>query len=232
MINKFFGGKVIRTPHSADMYFDREAMCRTLGIKEPALDKRLSKFKYESAKGLRFDGVRGIRAVWCKYGLDVLIGLVFSSSTPEERQRERYARIIDFVTGHINNLCFDGFANLTGWSLPIEQRRAIMAHVCGVDHYLDIPLDRIEVGADYHGSLLRNYHCTPENLAIPEVWITRQESTKIRAIDLAIYLISEHLAVNKSTDELLHSYGIETKMGVYTDDDFSNVVEQITSLMV
>lgn len=233
MIKRFFGGDIIRSPHSADMYFDREALCRITGVPPQTLDKMITRLKYESAKGLIFDGDIGARTLWAKYGIDALIGLVMSASSKSQKEQERFAQIIDFVSSHINNLCFDEFASLRGWLLPIRCRRAIMAHVCGINRYIDIPLKRIRVGAPYQGSYLRGgYHCTPENLAIPEAWISRADSTAVRALDLAVHLIHTYLLTDKGVEEILESLGIDPARGDYTDDDAKSLVEDLRQLML
>ena len=233
MIKKFFGGDIIRSPHSADMFFDREALCRILGVKPRNMDKMLRRLKYKSAKGLIFDGDVGARTLWAKYGLDTLVGLAMSASSEKQREQERFAQIIDFITAQINNLCFDEFASLRGWCLPLQCRRAIMAHVCGVEHYRDIPLKRIKVGAPYQGSYLRGgYHCTPENLAIPEAWISRGDSTAIRALDLAVHLLHTYLLTDKPVEDILLSLGIDPERGDYTDEDRDTLIDDLRRLML
>lgn len=232
MIKKFFGGEIIRSPHSADMYFDRKAIYNILGINEDDLRRLLDRLKYESVKGLIFDGDRAKRTLWHKYGIDTLLALTLASTSKNVRQKERFAQLIDFCTKHINNLCYDEFTSLRGWCLPPATRRAIMAHVCDVPNYLDIPLSRIEVNATYYGSLLRNIAVTAENLAIPEAWITRSESTSIRAIDLSIFLMVKYLVTDKTPDELLLDFGIDVSRGIYEDAEKLSMVEKIREIMV
>jgi len=231
MIKKFFGADIIRSPHSADMFFNREAMCRALDLLPVTLDGQLKAMGYEQATGLIFDGEPNARALRAKYGLDALLGLVFSAKTKTRRHKERYTLIADFVKGHVNAICYDGFSSLTGWRLSEECRRAITAHICGVEFCGQLPEARIRPGEDYHGSLLRNYHCSPENLSIPEVWVTRAESTKIRAIDLAVYLLCENL-VDLTTTELLLQLGVNPARGIYTEEQRQQVVENLAKLVL
>ena len=232
MIKKFFGADVIRSPHSADMFFDRAALSRALGVGVNTLDKQLRAMQYDKATGLIFDGAEGARQGWAKYGLDVLIGLSLGARNKSTRQRERYALMIEFFRRHINDLCYDEFASLRGWLLPLDHRQAIMAYVCDVNRYIDIPLKRLRVGAPYHGSMLRNYHTTPRNLSAPEAWITRGESTRVRAIDLAVGLLCEHLNDEREPAELLALIGIDIERGQYTEDDKAHLVESLTQLVL
>ena len=233
MINKFFGGDIIRSPHSADMFFDREALCRILGVTPQSLDNVIRRLKYDSAKGLIFDGDVGARTLWAKYGIDTLLGLVMSSASKNMRERERFTQVVDFVSNHINNICFDEFASLRGWHLPLRCRRAIMAHHCEVDRYIDIPLKRIVVGAPYQGSYLRGgYHCSPENLAIPEAWISRSDSTSIRALDLAVHLLHTYLLTDKPVEDILLSLDIDPERGDYTDEDNETLINDLRRLML
>lgn len=232
MIKRFFGAEIVRTSQSAEMFFARKSISAMLGLTEKVIEKRLSKLKYERLKGLRYDNQYKGRKHFYKYGLDAVLSIIFTLPVGDSRRDERASEIVDFITSHIGNLCFDEFTSLQGYYLPIQARRAIMAHVCGVDNYKGIVLARFAPTAPYKGSMLRNRHCTPKSLSKPEVYITRAEVTKIKAIDLSVYLLCKYL-VNTPEIELLSKLGINYEAGLdYTDEEKSNLIAHIENSML
>lgn len=231
MLKRFFNAEIIRTPQSAEMFFTRKSISLMLGVSQKMIEKRLSRLKYESLKGLRYDGqYKGQRHLY-KYGLDAILSLIFTLHADDQRRLERYQGIIDFITSHISNLCFDGFTSLQGYYLPIDCRRALISHVCAVE-YTNIVLTRFDPNAPYKGSMLRNLHCTPELLSQPEVYITRDEVTQIKAVDLAVHLLCTHL-VDMPPQSLLEQFGVNiTKGQDYTEQEKLNLIAYIKQTML
>lgn len=231
MLNRFFNAEIIRTSQSSEMYFTRKSIAQMLGLTEKTVEKRLDKLKYESLKGLKYDKKYTGRKHFFKYGLDAVLSLVFTLKADDHNRLERYAEIIDFITSHIGNLCLDEFTSLRGYYLPIECRRAVIAHVCGVDKYTDIVLARFAPDIPYKGSMLRDRHCTPRLLIQPEVYVTREEVTKVKAIDLAVYLLCKHL-VDTSPAALLVHFGIDSARGQdFSEEEKTKVLEYIESVL-
>ena len=187
MINCFFGAEIVRSEHSAQMFFSRKEITRMLGISEKQIEGRLNRLKYPHIRGLRWGRLHHF-----KYGLDAVLALLFSASTHSERQTKRFRELSNFICTHIGNICFDGFSSMRGYHLPLQYRRAIMAHVCNVDTYTDIVTARFNNSLPDKGTLLKKSQCTLDLLIQPESYITRKEITHIKAIDLAVYLLAAH----------------------------------------
>jgi hypothetical protein len=232
MLKRFFSAEIIRTPQSAEMYFTRKSISSMLGMTEKTIERRLSRLKYESLKGLRYDGKYKGRKHFFKYGLDAVLALIFTLPADDERRVIRYAQLVDFITAHISNLCFDEFTSLKGYHLPLDCRRAVIAHVCGVEKYTDLVLARFDPAAPYKGTMLRNLHCTPELLSQPEVYVTRTEVTRVKAVDLAVHLLCTHL-VDTPAPVLLAQLGIDTSRGVdYTEQEKLNLIAHISGAVL
>lgn len=232
MLKRFFNAEIIRTSQSAEMYFTRKSISTMLGLTEKTIEMRLKRLKYESLKGLRYDGKYAGRKHFYKYGLDAVLAMIFTLRADDHRRVERYAEIVDFITSHISNLCFDGFTSLQGYYLPLECRRAILAHVCGVEKYTDIVTARFDPAASYKGSMLRNLHCTSDLLSQPEVYVTRSEVTRVKALDLAVHLLCTYL-VDMPAADLLAQLGIDTARGApYTEQDKLNLIAHIEQAML
>jgi|11_taG_2_1085331.scaffolds.fasta_scaffold05202_4 hypothetical protein len=217
MLKRFFSAEIVRTAQSSEMFFTRKSISLMLGMTDKAVERRLSRLKYKYATGLKYDGAYEGRKHFFKYGLDAVLALIFTVPADDSRRADRYTAIIDFITAHMGNLCLDGFSSLKGYYLDLQCRRAIIAHVCGVDSYTDIVHARFNARAPYKGTMLRDRHCTPALLIQPEVYITRAEVTEIKAVDLAVHLLCKH-CVDTSPAELLLSLGIDTARGAdYTE---------------
>lgn len=231
MLNRFFNAEIIRTSQSSEMYFTRKSIAQMLGLTDKTVETRLEKLRYKSLKGLRYDHKYTGRKHFFKFGLDAVISLIFTLKADDHNRLERYAEIIDFITSHIGNLCFDEFTSLRGYYLPIDCRRAIIAHVCGVDKYTDIVSARFDPNAPYKGSMLRNRHCTPRLLVQPEVYVTREEVTKIKGIDLAVHLLCTHLVATPAP-VLLAQLGIDAERGLdFSDEEKTKMLEYIGSVL-
>lgn len=232
MLKRFFSAEIIRTPQSSEMYFTRKSISAMLGMTEKTIENRLKRLKYESLKGLRYDGKYKGRKHFFKYGLDAVLALIFTLRADDERRVERHAQIVDFITSHISNLCLDEFTSLKGYNLSLDCRRAILAHVCGVECYTDIVAARFDPDAPYKGSMLRNLHCTPELLSQPEVYVTRAEVTRVKAVDLAVHLLCTHL-VDIPAPVLLTQLGIDTARGAdYTEQEKINLIAHINGAVL
>lgn len=232
MLKRFFSAEIIRTSQSAEMYFTRKSISAMLGMTEKTIERRLTRLKYASLKGLRYDGKYKGQRHFFKYGLDAVLALIFTLKADDNRRVERYAQLVDFITSQISNLCYDGFTSLQGYYLPLQCRRSIIAHVCNADKYTDIVLARFDVNAPYKGSMLRNLHCTPELLSQPEVYITREEVTRIKAIDLAVHLLCTHL-VDIPANDVLAFVGIDISRGAdYTESEKINLIAYINDVML
>ena len=231
MLKRFFGAEIIRTPQSAEMFFTRKSISTALGIPEKTIACRLSRLRYSSLKGLRYDGVHKGRKFYYKYVLDAFLSLILTIPTTSSSRTERHAQVIDFICTHISNLAFDGFTTLQGFYLPIEYRRAIMAYVCNVPTYRDIVPARFDADVAYMGTMLRNRHITAELLSQPEVYITRAEVTKIKGLDLAIYLLSTY--TDASLNALMDLLSISMAAGDdYTEEEKNHLVEEMTQYVV
>lgn len=231
MLKRFFSAEIVRTAQSAEMFFTRKSISAMLGISEKAVEHRLSRLKYERVTGLKYDGQYEGRKHFFKYGLDAVLALIFTVKADDTRRVERYQQIVDFLCSHMGNLCFDEFTSLKGYHLPLECRRAIIAHVCGVEQYTDLVLARFDPAAPYKGTMLRDRHCTPDLLAQPEVYITRAEVTRVKGIDLAVHLLCTHL-VEITPAALLLALGVDIKRGAdYTEDEKLRLITHIKGVL-
>lgn len=158
------------------------------------------------------------------FDLDFALAACFSMShEPARKMRDQVVYIL-------NNLFFDGFVSTKNYHLDVELRRAITAHVCGVDHYYDIVKTRWDSTDQCAGTALAPVEVTPEKLATPDYYLERSEVTAIKAIDLALHLLVEYCTDDaddkvSALNELLDIIGVDRSAGV--DDAKNNPSETL-----
>lgn len=154
------------------------------------------------------------------HDLDYLMAALYSASTEDTR------KVRDWIAYQINSLCFDGFTTLTPYSLPKETRLALTALVCGVPHYLDIVRERYD-GTDLARGLNKApIHVTFEDMLVPDNYLKRDEISQIKALDLAITLLTRYVLKDEAQQaELYKLIGIDNSMGKVEDTHLQELTE-------
>jgi hypothetical protein len=156
------------------------------------------------------------------FDLDFALAACFAMS-------HKPARVMrDQVIYILNTLFHDGFVSIKNYHLEADVRRAITAHVCGVDHYLDIVTDRWDIYDQCRGTGLSPAEVTLEKLCIPDYYMDRGEITKVKAIDLALHLILTHCyreedSYDSALEQLLGIIGVQLEAGTVTQEQQSNL---------
>lgn len=145
------------------------------------------------------------------FDMDYLLSAAFSLPTKEARS------LRDWIVYALNGLAYDGFTSLRNYHTPIETRRALTAYVCGADNYLDIVKRRWSPAEFTRGTTLAPAEVTVDKLCIPDYYIDRAEVTRIKGLDLALYLLCEH--GNLDIDTVCSILGVSISAGSYTEED-------------
>jgi len=145
------------------------------------------------------------------FDMDYLLSAAFSLPTKEARS------LRDWIVYTLNGLAYDGFTSLHNYHTPIEVRRALTAYVCGADNYLEIIERRWNPAEFTRGTTLAPAEVTIDNLCIPDYYIDREEVTRIKGLDLAIYLLCEY--GNLDIEQICSIIGVSLSAGSYTDKD-------------
>lgn len=232
MIRSFFSIPFLRIGQSSRMWFTPEDIADVLGLSKQAVKKTAQKKGFDIARLHQYksryfksDGapLDNKLARHDRFGLDLLMHLIYKHNS------EVGIDIRDWMTAQISNLCLDGFTSLYNYNLDIVYRRAIASYVCESDSYTDIVKDR-------YGKKLRKrgMECfaekkwTIEDLANPDYYVNRVEITTVRALDLAIHLLSVYLPVPKTHEEIFVLLGLDVKKGSYTDTQKENLIQWLS----
>ena len=222
MIEKFFGTDVYRVSNLSDMFFTIRGMAHILKVHEKTVRRMIEQCNearvLELPRGGHGQPNKSLRNI---YTTKTVLSLLFA--THYEFTSEKNTKIREWISSIINNLCFDEFISLYGYRLGEEQRRRITTYVCGYDRYKEIVFNRFSFKADYCNSVLRGSRYTRlEYMRKPDAYIDRLEVMRIKAIDLAVYHLSEY--TNQDPDELLCYLGMPAQMGEHTDKDEKEVL--------
>lgn len=155
------------------------------------------------------------------FDMDYLLSAAFSLPTKEARA------LRDWVVYALNGLAYDGFTSLRNYHTPIEVRRALTAYVCGADSYLDIVKRRWNPAAFTRGTTLAPAEVTVDKLCVPDYYIDRAEVTRIKGLDLAIYLLCEYSSLDIA--QVCSIIGVSLSAGSYTDEDAAALRAWVTS---
>ena len=149
------------------------------------------------------------------FDIDYLLSAAFSLPTREARA------LRDRVVYALNGLAYDGFTSLRNYHTPIEVRRALTAYVCGAESYLDIVKRRWSPADFTRGTTLAPAEVTVDKLCIPDYYIDRAEVTRIKGLDLAIYLLCEYSILD--IPQICSIMGVNLSAGNYTDEDAASL---------
>ena len=149
------------------------------------------------------------------FDIDYLLSAAFSLPTREARA------LRDRVVYALNGLAYDGFTSLRNYHTPIEVRRALTAYVCGAESYLDIVKRRWSPAEFTRGTTLAPAEVTVDKLCIPDYYIDRAEVTRIKGLDLAIYLLCEYSSLD--IPQVCSIMGVSLSAGDYTDEDAASL---------
>jgi hypothetical protein len=150
------------------------------------------------------------------FDLDFALASAFTTTNTKAREMR------DRITYYLNNLFYDGFVSLKNYHLDLKTRRAITAYVCGVDHYLDIVKDRWDSTDPCRGARISFAEVTLDRLVNPDYYLDRDEVTKIKAIDLALYLLDKNSSTSVYGD-ILDIMQVQREAGVITDEQNSDI---------
>ena len=149
------------------------------------------------------------------FDMDYLISAAFSLPTGEARAFR------DWIVYALNGLAYDGFTTLRNYHTAIEIRRALTAYVCGAESYLDIVKRRWTPAEFTRGTTLAPAEVTIDKLCIPDYYIDRAEVTKIKGLDLAIYLLCEYSSLD--IEQICSIIGVSLSAGIYTEEDAASL---------
>ncbi len=225
---KFLDIPAIRVANSSRLWFTNSDIAQRLAIGADALKTRMVGSEagaYRRLK-LRKDIVWSSASpdLVARYGdklhehlsaglfdMDYLLSAAFSLPTREAKSFR------DWIVYVLNGLAYDGFTSLRNYHTPIETRRALTAYVCGADTYIDIVKRRWNPAEFTRGTTLAPAEVTIDKLCIPDYYIDRAEVTRIKALDLAISLLTEYTSL--AIDEICSIIGISASAGSYTPTD-------------
>jgi hypothetical protein len=149
------------------------------------------------------------------FDMDYLLSAAFSLPTKEARS------LRDWIVYALNGLAYDGFTSLRNYHTSIETRRALTAYVCGADNYLDIVRRRWNPAEFTRGTTLAPAEVTVDKLCIPDYYIDRAEVTRIKGLDLAIYLLSEYGSLDSNS--VCDILDVKLSAGSYTEEDAASL---------
>jgi len=233
MIRSFFDIPFLRIGQSSRMWFTPSDIASVLRLSKQSVKKTATHKKFDvarlhqyDAEFLKSDGkiIDNREVRHDRFGLDLLMYLVYKNNPVGGED------IRAWITTQISNLCLDGFTSLYNYNLDIIHRRALASYVCGASNYIDIVRDR-------YGRALRRrgMECYPgsdwelEDLANPDYYVSRVEITVIRAIDLAIHLLSIYHPVERTHDELFVLLGFDKERGTYLPAHVEDLIQWLES---
>lgn len=229
---KFLGIPAIRVANSSRLWFSNSDIAERLAIGTDALKARMIGSEAGAYRRLKLRK----DIAWTsaspdlieRYGdklhahlsaglfdMDYLLSAAFSLPTKEARA------LRDWIVYTLNSLAYDGFTSLHNYHTPIDVRRALTAYVCGAESYLDIVKRRWTPTDFTRGTTLAPAEVTVDKLCIPDYYIDRAEVTKIKGLDLAIYLICEYTSLDM--EQVCSIIGVSLSAGSYTDEDAASL---------
>lgn len=223
MLKDFFGIPVHRFGDLSQMFFTQKDLSYFLGMDKEVLNILLHQLKYSRAVGLpRSTKGRPRKEVANVFTLEVLLGCMLN----RKKKTADLEKVVHWVCDIINNLAYDGFVSLYGFRTDLQTRRAIISYITKVP-YSSIPLIRFDVeDVRYWGTIYRNQvkRHSPR-LYNPDSYITRSEVTKVKALDLSVYLVSKF--ADREQGEVLEFLGVDQNKGLFSDVHKAYIKEYI-----
>lgn len=229
---KFLDIPAIRVANSSRIWFTNEDIAKRLAIGADALKARMIGSEAGAYRRLKLrKDIAWTSAspdLVARYGdklhehltaglfdMDYLLSAAFTLPTQEART------LRDWIVYALNGLAYDGFTTLRNYHTPIEIRRALTAHVCGAESYLDIVKRRWNPAEFTRGTTLAPAEVTIDKLCIPDYYIDRAEVTRIKGLDLAIYLLCEYSSLD--IEQICSIIGVSLPAGTYTEEDAASL---------
>lgn len=227
MLTKFFGANVYRVDNLSDMFLPVKELAKILNVKDRTIRRMIEQCQEARVLSLPRGGqgqpTKDLRNI---YTLKTLLTLLFS--THPEYTSEHNTKVREWVCTVVNNLCFDEFVSLYGYRLDEHCRRAIMTAVCGYTSHKDIVLKRFDFNVEYCNTILRGSKYSRLLYAkLPEAYIDRDEVKKVKAIDLAVFLLTKYL-LKESPQEFLACLGIPVSYGDFTEEDEQVIIKHLS----
>lgn len=222
-MNEFLGVPFIRLGESARMWFKSSEVSKALHVGKAVLEKTLAEGKATPFAAVQLpashpsvDKKAGVAQF---YDADYLLAAAYHFNTAPARQ------LRSWLVYTLSNLAADGFVTLQNYKTPPELRQKLIAHLCGVEHYFDIVWERFDPSHPSHGTNLAPADCNIEALCNPDNYISREELTRLKALDLAIYLLDKHFSV--STDSVLQLINVVAREA--TEEDRAALFEWLSA---
>lgn len=226
MLKDFFGMPVYRFGDLSQMFFTQKDLAVFLGLDKEILNILLHQLKYSRALGLpRGTKGRPRKEVSNVFTLEVLLGCIFN----RKKKTRDLETLVHWVCDALNNLAYDEFVSLYGFRTSLKTRRAIISKVIGIK-YAEIPLYRFDnQDKRYWGTIYREQikRFSPR-VRNPDSYISRNEVTKVKALDLVVYLIVKHS--QKQEEDVLKFLDINLDDGSYESHHQDAIKEFIDNL--
>ena len=223
MLKDFFGIPVHRFGDLSQMFFTQKDLAYFLGLDKEILNIILHQLKYSRAVGLpRSTKGRPRKEVANVFTLEVLLGCMFN----RKKKTADLEKVVHWVCDIVNNLAYDGFVSLYGFRTDLQTRRAIISYIVKVP-YASIPQARFDLDDKrYWGTIYRNQvkRHSPR-LYNPDAYVTRNEVTQVKALDLSVYLISK--VTSREQGEILEFLGVDQNKGLFNSEHKANIKEYI-----
>ena len=227
MLKNFFGINIYRFGDLSQMFFSQRDLAILLGMDKEMLNALLQSLRYSRAMSLpRGTKGRPRREVANVFTLETLLGCIFN----RRKKTENMEKVIHWVCDILSNLTYDEFVSLYGFRSELKLRRAIISKVVGIK-YSEIPLYRFDESDErYWGTIYRDQikHFSPR-VRNPDSYINRQEVTKVKALDLCIYLLQEY--TSKTEEEILDFIGININDGEFTEEHKQEIKDYVDNLV-
>lgn len=218
----FLGVPFERVGQSARMWFKNSDLAQKFGIGAKVLANKMRNSDASPFRALSVDiddlrvylakdRVRLEHAPEVRFDLDYYLAAIFTLPT----ESARHAR--DWVVSTLNKLVYDGFVALDLAPLDMKLQRALVAHVCDVEHYYAVACDRFDPADEARGTNYSPKQLTEELLLTPDSYLTREEISTVKALTLAIQLLTMYRP-DVSLTALLNLYGIDAEALAGTDE--------------
>lgn len=222
----FMGVAFQRVGQSARMWFHSADIAHKFGIGRAAL---LNKMRASDAAPFRALSInaKDLRAYLAQnkalnppapepmFDLDYLLAVAFSLPTQTARE------VRDWICVTVNRLVFDGFVSLEIAEPDLKLRRALVAYVTGEQNYYEVVKNRFDPTDSARGTNYAPVDLTDDLVASPDSYLTREEITRVKAMELAMQLFSLH-GNNIPMEQILEVCGINVESMAGSDEDAEN----------
>jgi len=214
-MSEFEGVPFVRIGQSMRMWFKCSDIAMKLGIGKKALLGRLRESDAGPFLAVPVD-IRDLR-VYAKrkeevshesgaapeplFDLDFFLAGAFSLANPPCRG------VREVVCDALNKLMYDGFVSLPFKTAP-DLYRGICAFVCEEQDYHEIARSRFDPSDEARGTKYAPAKLTTEILTAPESYMTREEITCVRALELAFYLLLKHGVSETKVNKIIAQCGV------------------------